>query len=269
MNQTKSHKSNDAIDNVVGHSLLAEVEELPVVQVETRPKKVPKSLRGIGPGGRLPGAFNVRQRATGETPSWIQQENIDNTLESCYDNLSTSLEVGSDSQENDETCIVIAGAELSKPLSAPILIEGTTLNPRCKQLYIFLGFLTAVIVIASMAAMVTSKIAFFAPVSPGLDHDLFQGTLAPTSAPFERQLDWTIADALIRNRVALLTAGHLFFDILNDTDTNFTYFGVVEDATLLGDAHSATLSKYLSSLWNGHVVSAFFMIVLLYWFCCS
>ena len=72
------------------------------------------------------------------------------------------------------------------------------------------------------------------------------------------QLDWTVADALLNNRghsVALLTAGHLLFDIMNDTETNFTYFGIVEDASFLLIADAATLSKYLTPLWIGHVVS--------------
>lgn len=222
----------------MGHSLLADVEELPIVTTESRSTKIPKSLRGIGTGGRLPGAYNVRQRATGEIPVWIQQEDTDNALEAGYNSSSTRSEVSNANQENDETCVVIAGAELSKPLSDSILIEGTTVNTVRIRLFLFLGFLALVIFIAGIAVVVTSKITSSTSGNPALYHDPLQGTLAPTSAPFEMQLDWTVADALLHNRghlVALLTAGHLLFDILNDTETNFTYFGMIEEATLLAN----------------------------------
>ena len=169
---------------------------------------------------------------------------------------------------SDETCVVIAGAELSKPLSDSILIEGTTVNTVRIRLFLFLGFLALVIFIAGIAVVVTSKITSSTSGNPALYHDPLQGTLAPTSAPFEMQLDWTVADALLHNRghlVALLTAGHLLFDILNDTETNFTYFGMIEEATLLANVDSAILAKFITPLWNGHVVSVIFHTRLL---CC-
>ena len=254
MNKKKSNKSNDAIDSVVGHSLLADVEELPIVTTESRSTKIPKSLRGIGTGDRLPGAYNVRQRASGDIPVWTQQEDTDNALESSYDSSSTRSVVSSADQEN----VVIAGAELSKPWRAPMLIEGTTVSTGFRQFYLCLGFLTLLIFVAGIAAKVTTKITSSASGNPALYLDPLQGTLGPTSAPFEMQLDWTVADALLNNRghsVALLTAGHLLFDIMNDTETNFTYFGIVEDASFLLIADAATLSKYLTPLWIGHVVS--------------
>ena len=256
----ESHESNDAIDNTVIHTQLTE-DEPPSddVTAESPSKNVPKSIQGLEIGGRLPGAFNIRQRATGERPVWVQQEETENALESCHDSSSTRSETSMAIHEIDESCVVIEVAELSKPLDDPILIEGTTVHSKRSRFFLVSGFFTLVIAVAVSVALVTTKITSSAtPVSPGQYHDPIHASLSPTSAPFGMQLDWTIADALLHNRghlVALLAAGRLLIDILNDTDTNYTYFGMVEEATLLANVDSTILSKFLSPYWNGHVVS--------------
>ena len=256
-------KSNDVLDDVAEQLVEDRESDTDTSQTTT----FRKARQGLKPGDPFPGAYNVQQRASGEIPVWTHQITAENTLELNHESSSTRSEARSTINEHDESCVVIAGAELSKPKIDLMLIEGTKVRPKHSRLFLFSGFFTLVIAVAVSVAVVTSKITSSAtPVSPGQYHDPIQGSLSPTSAPFGLQLDWTIADALLHdmeNSVTILAAAQLFYDILNDTDTNYTYFGIVNDAPSLVDVDPTILFKLISPLWSGHIVSTTILAILL------
>jgi hypothetical protein len=69
----------------------------------------------------------------------------------------------------------------------------------------------------------------------------------------------TIANSLfygIENEfnINFIPSGKLFVDILNRTDSNFTLFGVMRDASILDAADWTFVSTMIQPLWSGHLV---------------
>ena len=89
-------------------------------------------------------------------------------------------------------------------------------------------------------------------------------TIAPISPPVALgNTNWTIADALIDSSkhgdVVSLTraaSGRWFLQsTLNRTDKNYTFFRVNQSSDVVGDLDPTFISKFISPMWNGHLVS--------------
>ena len=155
-----------------------------------------------------------------------------------------------------------------------LLIEGVKIVDTKRQTICRItGSLLFVAIVAFAATMVVTK---WFPASGTLSSPSNQTlaplgrdnastlTITPTAAPIALgNIEWTIADALIDSSkhgdVVSLTrvaSGLLFLQsTLNRTDKNFTFFRVSQSSGVIGDLDSTFISKFLSPMWNGHLVS--------------
>ena len=72
-------------------------------------------------------------------------------------------------------------------------------------------------------------------------------------------LNRTIADALVEGQgptISLVPGGRLFIELMNNTDTNFTFFGIVKGLKLPEGDVTFLVSKLVSTLWRSHMVSS-------------
>jgi hypothetical protein len=176
-------------------------------------------------------------------------------------------------------------AEIATTPVDELVIEGVRAkDPRFWRVLIFVGSIVLASIVAVAAAMIATKVAGSAPqatvsagtvTNPAANQTLvpistqYNGTsslppevvdtVAPTSAPTEANLNWTIADKLRSvtgqgPSVATTRAGDIFIKMIARTDTKFTYFGVSMKANLLDAVPLSFISRFYLPLWNGHVV---------------
>jgi hypothetical protein len=243
---------------------------------------VPKSIRGLVPGGPMPGAIDVRSRARGELPIWSRgNSDDDDSMDSSQESKQSSSGGNDEAVSDVETAahVGILTAEIARSLTDElILIDGVrTINPKFRRLCLVLGFLVLFIVVAVSAASITSWLTpssdYLSSSSPDKNEPTktsapaFRDARAPpamTPTGSRGNLSWTIADSLIDAQAAgsivswfLSTInGQIFLETMNRTDTNFTTFAVMSDAKPL-DAliPLAVIIKVVTPLWYGHFVS--------------
>ena len=69
----------------------------------------------------------------------------------------------------------------------------------------------------------------------------------------------TIVNALTDSQgptIAMVPGGRLFIELMNRSDTNFTFFDIVKGLKLSEENLSLLVSKLVSPMWSSHVVSS-------------
>jgi hypothetical protein len=158
-------------------------------------------------------------------------------------------------------------AELSPPMKDPLVIEGVrTANPWRRRALIALGAISLTSLVGLSAGLVTSRLL---AVNGGSDRqttppstqsdNASPRTISPLSNP-----NWTIADFLRfeetegRESMGIFFSAErreMLFRTPNRTYTNYTLFGVLNDAKLFEGISLSLISKAVMPLWTGHVVS--------------
>jgi hypothetical protein len=161
-------------------------------------------------------------------------------------------------------------AEVSLHNDQVLVIEGVkTMDPRRKRIFMFLGVLFVGSVIAIAAGTITN--VFTSSSSSALAGGGGGETLAPnttTIAPVTTitsrggNLSVTIGDAWtsfspggIENFAVVNGALDVFQKLVTQTDKNFTFFSASKQADVMGGVGMVLISKALSPMYNGHVVS--------------
>lgn len=254
--------------------------------------KVPKSIRGLVPGGSVPGAFSIRRRARGEIPVWLQQRerstNSDlHAEESSDDDVSpstspstieegtTTIDVDLELQEEDDIYVAEISGIVAQDEQTILVIDGVKTsepsdNNQYIEYYYIAGFLVvaAVIVMTATHIIPSSSSANRTSVSSSPTEPLFIGALngTPTSSPtrsiIKGNMNWTVVEAITNYGVRPLLnkdlADFFFQDCCNRTDVNFTVFGISNQAKLLEGIPISMISKFLSPVWIAHLVRSAF-----------
>jgi hypothetical protein len=145
-----------------------------------------------------------------------------------------------------------------------IVIEGvkTVDNKRRAVCVLLLGCVALASAAAAVAAVISSWVSPFdshsmhptiAPMIPGSN-----STITYTAKTYWNE-NRTIADELADGQgltISMLPGGRLFIEIMNRTDTNFTFFGIDKDAEIPESDDSSLVSKLVSPLWSSHMVSS-------------
>jgi hypothetical protein len=146
-----------------------------------------------------------------------------------------------------------------------IVIEGvkTADNKRRDVYAFFLGCVAlASVAVTAIAAMITSRgtpsdihsmLPTLDPIIPGSN-----STITNTTNTYWN-LNRTIAYALVEGQgptISLVPGGRLFIELMNNTDTNFTFFGIVKGLKLPEGDATFLVSKLVSPVWSGHMVSS-------------
>ena len=193
-------------------------------------------------------------------PSNIVSEiNDDNDIEV----LDASIQRAVTSVMNNGDIFVVETSNTHNNDHNPIVIEGvkTADNKRRAVCVLLLGCLTLASAAAAVAAVISSW------VSPSDSHSMVP-TLAPMIPGSNSTIEYTaknywnenrtIADELGNGQgltIAMLPGGRLFIEIMNRTNTNFTFFGIDKDAEIPDSNDSSLVSKLVSPLWSSHMVS--------------
>ena len=142
-----------------------------------------------------------------------------------------------------------------------ILIEGvkTTDNKRHAICILLLGGI-ALSSAAAIAAVISSRISpsgsHFVPptVVPVIPSSNI--TMSNTAVTYWNG-NMTIVNELTNGQgpsISMVPGGRLFIELINQTDTNFTFFGIDKDAQIPDSSDSLLVSKLVSPLWSSHVV---------------
>jgi hypothetical protein len=250
---------------------------------------VPKSIRGVVPGGSMPGATNIRGRPHGEVPEWVQRRHsisrdlpaVSNDFVASSWSSPRNIEgtpaeraAGLDLEHQDDIYV----AEISSIMPQDgqnddrgvLIIEGVAImDPKHRRILKILGVFVVFSLIATGAGFITY---LFTSLSRG-DSIVVAGggnenaTLAPVSTPIISRggnLSLTIGDVLssiscsnggIESFVGNNGAYEFFQEYLNEGDKNFTLFSASKQADTFGDLGIEFIMKALSPMYNGHVVS--------------
>jgi hypothetical protein len=238
---------------------------------------VPKSMRGIVPGGSLPGALDIRVRARGEVPSWDQQQQLDEDEEE-QDKSQLDLDLPTTPippTAEDQLGEIVFDAELAGNADAQdevLVIDGVktsnhcycTRNRRIAFLVVFVGLACGA---GYKAWNDTTRV-----VNRHAGNNEQQGASpsnntapAPGTTVVEPRggnLNWTIAAALNSFHdgdslsLVIRESSALFLQVVNDTDKNFTLFDIGNEASFLEGVDLSLVSKMIQPSWAGHVVSS-------------
>jgi hypothetical protein len=148
-----------------------------------------------------------------------------------------------------------------------LLIEGVkTVDPRIRRICLAVGFLVLLSIVSVVAAKSTTWISFTSGSSSTSPGDL-QGnttTMPPVAFPRSENLNWTLADSIVRYEKAggiigwyvSTINGKIYLDMINRTDTNFTIISMSNDLNIFVDSDfSSSLTGIVTPLWYGHLVS--------------
>ena len=148
-----------------------------------------------------------------------------------------------------------------------LLIEGVkTVDPRIRRICLAVGFLVLLSIVSVVAAKITSWISSTSGSSSTSPGDL-QGnatTMPPVLFPRSENLNWTLADSIVRYEKAggiigwyvSTINGKIYLDMINRTDTNFTIISMSNDLNIFVDSDfSSSLTGIVTPLWYGHLVS--------------
>ena len=193
-------------------------------------------------------------------PSNIVSEiNDDNDIEV----LDASIQRAVTSVMNNGDIFVVETSNTHNNDHNPIVIEGvkTADNKRRAVCVLLVGCLALASAAAAVAAVISSW------VFPSNSHSMLP-TLAPMIPVSNSTIEYTaknywnenrtIADELGNGQgltIAMLPGGRLFIEIMNRTNTNFTFFGIDKDAEIPDSNDSSLVSKLVSPLWSSHMVS--------------
>lgn len=236
-----------------------------------------KRTKGLASGDCLPGAYNVKQRAQGEIPSWGQQHDDDNhdhdndTLSQELSPPRDCLSEGTDSHnvEPSHDCSIV-DAKLTELPDNQLLIQGVKVTSQWhRRLYLCVGGSLALAILATLVAIGATKLLTKSrsqslsnhskqTIMPPPLNTTTNSTLFVTSISQKQgNLSWTIADDMANDEGLSLTSfagGRLFLDLVNNTDLNFTFFGIQKNANILDGVDPSLISKLVSPLWSGHAV---------------
>ena len=194
-------------------------------------------------------------------PSNILSEiNDDNDIEV----LDASIQRAVTSVINNGDIFVVEAANTLNNDQDHIVIEGvkTVDKKRRAVCVLLLGCLA----LASAAAAVATVISSW--IFPSDSHSMLP-TLPPmisgsnSTIAYTKKNYWnenrTIADALIDGQgptISMVPGGRLFIELMNRTDTNFTFFGIMKDLKLPEGEMRFLVSKLVSPMWSSHMVSS-------------
>ena len=185
-----------------------------------------------------------------------------------YDNdvevLEASIERAVTSVMNNGDIFVVETANThNNNNQSHMVIEGVKTNDdkRRAVCFLFLGC----IALASIAA--TAIVAIISSGVPPYGSHSIPPTLVPMIPGRNSTMAYTsvsscnenskIANVLADSRglsVSMVPGGRLFIELMNRTDTNFTFFGIDKDAGIPDSSDSFLVSKLVSPLWSSHVV---------------
>lgn len=246
--------------------------ELPAVSSRHSDKIDPTILeRRTVPESR-PGAYSV--------PGWLvsRVRRLSSFVSQSELDTSAIDQIMSSSPETDDHSTQpldhVFEAELSRPKVEHMVIEGVrVMGPKQQRICIMLGWLGLASILAVLVAMITkwltsssSHVAAdttnmtgspYLPMVPE-SPETFE-TLAPKSSLFEENMNWTVADAILYAAnggpsITIVPASYLFLSVVNQTDTNFTFFGIKLGESVLDGVNPSIISKMASVLWSGHAV---------------
>jgi hypothetical protein len=255
-------------------------------------EEVPKCIRGLVPGGPVPGAIDIRGRPSGDLPIWDQEYSHENNDDDCTDNDSSmDRNQGfnhSSSSNNDPTSRdvetaahgVVLTAEIARTRSDEIiLIDGVrTTNPKLRRLCVALRFLVLFAVVTVSAGLITTRLFTSSGNAPSPDNE--PKTSAPASQDAQSpsmttptvsrgNLSWTCADTIVHSENEGSIVGwyvstiksKIYLDLINRTDINFTIFGISGNANIFAGEFSSLLTQIVTPLWYGHFVSVSCIVV--------
>ena len=233
---------------------------------------VPKSMRGLVPGGSLPGAFDIRVRARGEVPVWHPQQQLHDEEEEDNNNSSSPLDVELTTLPIPPTEELAFDAELvTHPQDDVLVIDGV----KTSKYWIGKRGIAVLIVFVGLACGAgykawkeTTRLVNRQAgnnqqqgASPSNISTTAVGTTVAESGA--GSLNWTIAAAwnsyhdgdtlstFIREETR-----DLFLQVVNDTDKNFTLFDIWKKASFPKDPDMSLVSKIMQVSWAGHMVSS-------------
>jgi hypothetical protein len=231
--------------------------------VTTQLQRLPASLV---PGGPMHGTLDIRIMG-------LPEDEEEDRAMVCFNPSSKTNHQFVDALESDDGCSddkyleddEVQEYQLSRIPVEKIVLEGLQrAPPRPRLIYIQVAaFVLGLVLVALSSSLITIRLSNRRSHSGG--NNPTQGLLpSPTMAPSSLTLEqWTIADAwgiLGTDILSWVAHGHsldLFLNMVNRTDTNFTFFPVRSDASLLDDRYFAVLSLWMLPMWGGHMVSTF------------
>ena len=177
--------------------------------------------------------------------------------------LEASIQCAETSVINNGDIFIVEAANTLNNDQDHIVIEGvkTVDKKRRAVSVLLLGCLALASAAAAVVAMISSRISLsdrqsmlptIAPMIPGSNSTIENTTINHWNE------NRTIADALIDGHgstILMVPGGRLFIELINRTDTNFTYFGVMKGLELPKGDLRYLVSKLVSLLWSCHLVS--------------
>ena len=156
----------------------------------------------------------------------------------------------SSARNNDQNQIVIEG-------------EKTGDDKRHAICVLLLGCIAlASVAVTAIGAMISLRVSAsnnqsipptMVPITAANSSTMTHLTVAPWNG------NRTIVNALTDSQgptIAMVPGGRLFIELMNRSDTNFTFFDIVKGLKLSEENLSLLVSKLVSPMWSSHVVSS-------------
>ena len=156
----------------------------------------------------------------------------------------------SSARNNDQNQIVIEG-------------EKTGDDKRHAICVLLLGCIAlASVAVTAIGAMLSSQVSAsnnqsipptMVPITAANSSTMTHLTVAPWNG------NRTIVNALTDSQgptIAMVPGGRLFIELMNRSDTNFTFFDIVKGLKLSEENLSILVSKLVSPMWSSHMVSS-------------
>ena len=193
--------------------------------------------------------------------SAVSTNNYDYDVEVLEANIQSAVT----SVMNSGDIFIVETANTHNNNQNQMVIEGVKTNDdkRRAVCVLFLGCIAlASVAVTAIAAIISSRVQpsrshsvppTLVPVIPGSN-----STTAYNAAP-----SWngnrTIANALADSQglsISIVPGGRLFIELMNRTDTNYTFFGIRKGLILPEGDLTFLVSKLVSPLWSSHMVSS-------------
>ena len=229
---------------------------------------VSKALKGLQPGGSRPGAYNVLQRRNRVEDSERDRDS-ENDAESFNDNHV----------HDHEDIIVVVVVEI--PTTRPndqLLVEGVTPTSKKPQRKRQVCIVIAGVILVCFLALLTGKIITWLTYSDShssVSSEANSSQSNQTTVPIEQKpsrtgtySNLTIGEELRHDAtgadiLSFLEGGRLFLDKVDKPESNFTFFGIRNEANVAMHVGTLLIAKLANPVWNGHVVSAVMVSIVL------
>ena len=193
---------------------------------------------------------NILSASNDDNDIEVLEASIQRAVTSVLNNGDVFVVETSSTRNNDQNQIVIEGVKAGDDKRHAICV-------------ILLGCIAlASVAVTAIGAMLSSQVS-------ASNNQSVPPTMVPITAANSSTMthltvaSWngnrTIVNALTDSQgptIAMVPGGRLFIELMNRSDTNFTFFDIVKGLKLSEENLSLLVSKLVSPMWSSHVVSS-------------